>query len=95
MEDFLFDLIDLVQSIADGLLFGTTYAMIGIGFTLIFGVTHEPGWKSSRVALLPGTKTIRRRTLLSSCFAAPSIGKGRRIPKRGSRRGTVLAGAIK
>ncbi len=28
MEDLLFDLIDLVQSIADGLLFGTTYAMI-------------------------------------------------------------------
>lgn len=34
-------MIDLVQSILDGLLFGTTYAVIGIGFTLIFGVMHK------------------------------------------------------
>ena len=38
MDDFLFNLIELIQSIADGLLFGATYAIIGIGFTLIFGV---------------------------------------------------------
>jgi branched-chain amino acid transport system permease protein len=37
----LLDLIDLVQSIADGILFGATYAMLGIGFTLIFGVMHK------------------------------------------------------
>lgn len=41
MDDFLLDLIDIVQSVADGLLFGTTYAVIGIGFTLIFGVMHK------------------------------------------------------
>jgi branched-chain amino acid transport system permease protein len=35
------DLIDTVQSVADGVLFGTTYAMLGIGFTLIFGVMHK------------------------------------------------------
>ena len=33
----LLAIIDTVQSIADGVLFGTTYAMLGIGFTLIFG----------------------------------------------------------
>jgi branched-chain amino acid transport system permease protein len=33
--------VDLVQSIVDGLLFGATYALIGIGFTLIFGVMHK------------------------------------------------------
>ncbi len=37
----LLDIIDTVQSIADGVLFGTTYAMLGIGFTLIFGVMHK------------------------------------------------------
>lgn len=35
------DLVDFVQSITDGLLFGATYALIGIGFTMIFGVMHK------------------------------------------------------
>jgi len=35
------DLIDAVQSVADGVLFGTTYALLGIGFTLVFGVMHK------------------------------------------------------
>jgi branched-chain amino acid transport system permease protein len=38
--DFL-DLIDAVQSVADGVLFGATYALLGIGFTLVFGVMHK------------------------------------------------------
>jgi len=33
--------LDLVQSILDGVLFGATYALIGIGFTLVFGVMHK------------------------------------------------------
>ncbi|MFM2186119.1 MAG: hypothetical protein RIR43_691 [Pseudomonadota bacterium] len=37
----LLDLLDLSQSVIDGLLFGTTYSLIGIGFTLIFGVMHK------------------------------------------------------
>ena len=35
------DLLDLSQSVIDGVLFGTTYSLIGIGFTLIFGVMHK------------------------------------------------------
>ena len=35
------DFLDLVQSIADGVMFGATYSLIGIGFTLIFGVMHK------------------------------------------------------
>jgi branched-chain amino acid transport system permease protein len=34
-------MIDLLQPVLDGLLFGTTYALIGIGFTLVFGVMHK------------------------------------------------------
>ena len=37
----LLDLIDLTQSVLDGVLFGATYWLIGIGFTLIFGVMHK------------------------------------------------------
>jgi branched-chain amino acid transport system permease protein len=35
------DFLDLVQSLMDGVMFGATYALIGIGFTLIFGVMHK------------------------------------------------------
>ena len=34
-------MLDILQAILDGLLFGTTYALIGIGFTLVFGVMHK------------------------------------------------------
>ena len=37
----LLDLIDAIQSVADGVLFGATYALLGIGFTLVFGVMHK------------------------------------------------------
>lgn len=33
--------IDGIQSVIDGVLFGATYAVLGIGFTLIFGVMHK------------------------------------------------------
>jgi branched-chain amino acid transport system permease protein len=32
---------DLLQAILDGVMFGATYALIGIGFTLVFGVMHK------------------------------------------------------
>ena len=37
MEDFWYEFVEVTQAIADGLLFGSTYALFGIGFTLIFG----------------------------------------------------------
>ncbi len=37
MSDFWFEFVEITQTIGDGLFFGATYALIGIGFTLIFG----------------------------------------------------------
>ena len=34
-------IVDILQSMVDGLFFGATYALIGIGFTLVFGVMHK------------------------------------------------------
>lgn len=34
-------MLDFFQSLSDGVLFGATYALIGIGFTLVFGVMHK------------------------------------------------------
>jgi branched-chain amino acid transport system permease protein len=33
--------LDFLQAVTDGVLFGATYALIGIGFTLVFGVMHK------------------------------------------------------
>ncbi len=32
---------DFIQAVLDGILFGTTYSLIGIGFTLVFGVMRK------------------------------------------------------
>jgi len=34
-------MLDFLQVVVDGLLYGATYALIGIGFTLVFGVMHK------------------------------------------------------
>ncbi|MDE0540172.1 MAG: branched-chain amino acid ABC transporter permease [Rhodospirillales bacterium] len=41
MSDFLLEFVEITQTIGDGLFFGTTYALIGIGFSLIFGAMRK------------------------------------------------------
>ncbi len=41
MSDFWFEVVEIIQTVSDGLLFGATYALVGIGFTLIFGAMRK------------------------------------------------------
>ena len=51
MEDFWYEFVEVTQAIADGLLFGATYALIGIGFTLIFGAMGKLNMAYAAAAL--------------------------------------------
>ena len=66
----LLDLIDAVQSVADGLLFGSTYALLGIGFTLIFGVMHKINLSYAAASIGAAYGSL---LLLSSFTGAPAI----------------------
>ena len=51
MEDFWYEFVEVTQAIADGLLLGSTYALIGIGFTLIFGAMGKLNMAYAAAAL--------------------------------------------
>ncbi|MGH8675225.1 MAG: branched-chain amino acid ABC transporter permease, partial [Burkholderiales bacterium] len=42
---------DFLQAVLDGVLFGTTYSLIGIGFTLVFGVMHKINMSYAAVSI--------------------------------------------
>jgi branched-chain amino acid transport system permease protein len=58
--------VDLVQSIVDGLLFGSTYALIGIGFTLVFGVLHKINMAYAAASVGAAYAALRLATLISA-----------------------------
>jgi branched-chain amino acid transport system permease protein len=66
--DYL-DLIDAVQSVVDGVLFGTTYALLGIGFTLIFGVMHKINLSYAAASIGAAYASL----LVLAAFKAPAI----------------------
>jgi branched-chain amino acid transport system permease protein len=65
----LLDLIDAVQSVADGVLFGATYALLGIGFTLIFGVMHKINLSYAAASIGAAYASL----LILTAFKAPAI----------------------
>jgi branched-chain amino acid transport system permease protein len=65
----LLDLIDAVQSIVDGVLFGATYALLGIGFTLIFGVMHKINLSFAAASIGAAYASL----LVLAGFKAPAI----------------------
>jgi branched-chain amino acid transport system permease protein len=67
--DYL-DFIDAVQALADGVLFGATYALLGIGFTLIFGVMHKINLSYAAASIGAAYGSL---LLLSGFTAAPAI----------------------
>jgi branched-chain amino acid transport system permease protein len=65
----ILDLIDAVQSVADGVLFGATYALLGIGFTLIFGVMHKINLSYAAASIGAAYASL----LILTAFKAPAI----------------------
>jgi branched-chain amino acid transport system permease protein len=74
---------DIIQSVADGVLFGATYAMLGIGFTLVFGVMHKInlayaaasiGAAYASLLIFAGVKVPPAVVFLMSALAGGGIG---------------------
>lgn len=63
------DLVDAVQSLADGVLFGATYALLGIGFTLIFGVLHKINMSYAAASIGAAYASL----LILAIFKAPAV----------------------
>jgi branched-chain amino acid transport system permease protein len=79
----ILDLIDAIQSLADGVLFGATYALLGIGFTLVFGVMHKLnlsyaaasiGAAYASLLILAGMKAPAPLVYLAAAAAGGAIG---------------------
>ena len=60
MSDFVLEFVEITQTIGDGLFFGTTYALIGIGFTLIFGAMGKLNMTYAAAALAGGVRRLGR-----------------------------------
>ena len=65
----ILDLIDAVQSVVDGVLFGATYALLGIGFTLIFGVMHKINLSYAAASIGAAYASL----MILAAFKAPAI----------------------
>ena len=65
----MLDLIDAVQTLADGLLFGSTYALLGIGFTLIFGVMHKINLSYAAASIGAAYASL----MILTVFSAPAV----------------------
>ena len=60
------DVIDTLQSITDGVLFGATYSLLGIGFTLVFGVMHKINLSYAAASIGAGSGKFARQVRAAS-----------------------------
>ncbi len=84
-------MLDVLQSMADGLLFGATYSLIGIGFTLVFGVMHKINMAYAAASLAGAYAGV---VLLQARGPAAVAGDPARLPRRRACSGSSIYYAL-
>ena len=84
-------MIDLVQNTLDGVMIGSSYALLALGFTLIFGVMRRLNLSygpSIMIGAYLGTLALRAASAPGRSRSSPST-----VARRGARRRSMSSGS--